>query len=75
LWLQDTAVPPQELDPLAECIELSEAIGLRQRRHFAEAAGIHNEPSIADPGRVPYRHLGLSGDIGAVVHPGELASR
>jgi hypothetical protein len=24
LWLQDTAVPPQELDPLAECIELSE---------------------------------------------------
>src|SRR5438874_11300946 len=38
-------------------------IGLHQRRHFAEPAGVHNEPRIANPRRAPYRHLGLPGDI------------
>src|SRR6516165_4798225 len=38
-------------------------IGLHQRHHLAEPAGVHDQPCVANPRRAPHRHLGLPGDV------------
>src|SRR5262249_15539122 len=38
-------------------------IGLHQRRHFAEPAGVDDQPGVTDSRRPPDRDIGLSGDI------------